>query len=339
MTTLAEVAQAAGVTAATVSNVMRGRGKVGDATRRRVLAAAEALGYKPNLMARALVEGKPATLALIVSSIANPFYPEFALEVERAARRLGYFLLVCNTNDDPVQERAYLDAVGGSLAQGVIVMHADFVQPDELIALRRRGVPVVLCMWERPQEPPALPCVAVDFYQAGVLAAGHLLKLGHRRFGAIVASEPTGNHRWRYQGFADTLAKAGVTLPPAQVRFGLDSIDDGRNAAHSLLAAVSDLTAIYATNDLPAFGVLQAAAELGIDVPRDLSVVGTTDIQLAHQMRPALTTIAVPTTEAATLAVDMLMNVIRAAPDAAPMAVTAPPRLVVRASTAQAQRR
>lgn len=336
MTTLAEVALKAGVTAATVSNVLRGKGKVGEATRARVLAAVQTLGYRPNLMARALVEGKPHTLALVVSSIANPFYPEFALEVERAARKLGYFLLVCNTNDDPAQERAYLDAVGGALAQGVIVMNGDFVQPAELVALRQRGVPVVLCMWERPQEPPALPCVAVDFYQAGVLAAEHLLKLGHRRLGAIVASEPTGNHRWRYQGFADTLAKAGAPLGPGQVRFGHDSIDDGRNAAHSLLAAEPGITGLFVSNDLPAFGVLQAAAELGLEVPRALSVIGVTDIQLAHQMRPALTTVAVPTAEAATLAVDMLMAVIDAAPDAQlPMAVTSPPRLVVRASTAK----
>ncbi|MBP6900703.1 MAG: LacI family DNA-binding transcriptional regulator [Burkholderiaceae bacterium] len=334
MTTLVEVAREAGVTAATVSNVLRGRGKVGEATRARVLAAVQALGYKPNLMARALVEGKPATLALIVSSIANPFYPEFALEVERAARKLGYFLLVCNTNDDPAQERAYLDAVGGSLAQGVIVMHADFVNPDELVALRQRGVPVVLCMWERPQSPPDLPCVAVDFYQAGVLAAEHLLALGHRRLGLIVGSEPTGNHRWRAQGFIDTLAKAGVELPAAQIRHGHDSIDDGRNAAHSLLAGMPGLSALYATNDLPAIGALQAAAELGLEVPRQLSVIGVTDIQLAHQMRPALSSVAVPTAEAARLAVELLLAEISAPPDGpAPMVVTAPPRLVVRAST------
>jgi DNA-binding LacI/PurR family transcriptional regulator len=334
MTTLVEVARAAGVTAATVSNVLRGRGKVGEETRQRVLAAVETLGYRPNLMARALVEGKPATMALVVSSIANPFYPEFALEVERAARKLGYFLLVCNTNDDPAQERAYLDAVGGALAQGVIVMNADFVQLDALQDLRRRGVPVVLCMWERPQEPPPLPCVAVDFYQAGVLAAEHLLRLGHRRLGAVVGSEPSGNHRWRLQGFADTLAKAGVDFPPSQVRFDHDTIDDGRNAAHSLLAASSGLTAVFATNDLPAFGVLQAAAELGLEVPRDLSVVGVTDIQLAHQMRPALTTVAMPTSEAATLAVQMLLSEIKAPPGSPPpMLVTEPPRLVVRAST------
>ncbi|MFZ2987765.1 LacI family DNA-binding transcriptional regulator [Ideonella sp.] len=336
MTTLVEVARLAGVTAATVSNVLRERGKVGAETRKRVLEAVETLGYRPNLMARALVEGKPSTIALIVSSIANPFYPEFALEVERAARKLGYFLLVCNTNEDPQQERAYLDAVGGALAQGVIVMNADFVQIDSLLALRARGVPVVLCMWERPQAPPSLPCIAVDFYQAGVLAAEHLIKLGHRRIGAIVGSEPTGNHRWRYQGFKDTVERAGLPFDDSQVRFGHDSIDDGRNAAHSLLAAVPDLTAVFVSNDLPAFGVLQAAADLGLEVPRELSVTGITDIQLAHQMRPALTTVAVPTAEAASMAVDMLMDLIRHPKGALPpQRVTAPPRLVVRATSAK----
>ncbi|MDT7838488.1 LacI family DNA-binding transcriptional regulator [Aquabacterium sp. OR-4] len=339
MTTLVDVARQAGVTAATVSNVMRGRGKVGEATRERVLAAARELGYRPNLMARALVEGRPSTIALMVSSIANPFYPEFALEVERAARRQGYFLLVCNTNDDPEQERAYLDAVGGALASGVIVMNADFVDADELIALRQRGMPMVLGMWERPQEPPPIPSIAVDMEQAGVLAAEHLLKLGHRQFGAIVGSEASGNHRWRFRGFEQTLARAGLPLPPAQVRYGRDSIDDGRNAAHSLLAAVPGITAVFASNDLPALGVLQAAVDLGIEVPAELSVVGVTDIQLAHQMRPALTTIAVPTADAARLAVQLLLDEIAQRGDGpAPMLVAEPPRLLVRATTAKPRR-
>jgi DNA-binding LacI/PurR family transcriptional regulator len=236
---------------------------------------------------------------MIVSSIANPFYPEFALAVEQAVRKHGYFLLVCNTNDDLAQERAYLDAVGGALARGVLVMNADFVQQDDLLALRRRGVPMVLCMWEQPVQPPALPCVAADFHRAGVIAAEHLLKLGHQRMGAVVGSEPSGNHIWRYLGFKDTLQRHGIPHGPGEVRFGRDTIDAGRNAAHALLAAVPDLTAIFVSNDLPAIGVLQAAADLGLNVPADLSVTGITDIQLAHPVRPALTTVAVPTGQAA----------------------------------------
>lgn len=338
MTTIVEVAARAGVTAATVSNVLRGRGKVGAQTRQRVLAAVEELGYRPNLNARALVEGRPSTIALIVSSIANPFYPEFALAVEQAVRKLGYFLLVCNTNDDPAQEKAYLDAVGGSLAHGVLVMNADFVQIEELLALRRRGVPVVLCMWEKPDEPPALPCIAVDFLQAGVIAAEHLIKLGHTRIGAVVGSEPSGNHIWRYRGFCDALARAGIAHPPEEARFGHDTIDAGRSAAHALLAAVPDLTAIFVSNDLPAIGVLQAAADLGLEVPQDLSVVGITDIQLAHQVRPALTTVSVPTTEAAELAVAMMMDIIGEQNAPPSLRSTSAPRLVVRASTGRAPR-
>lgn len=339
VTTLAEVARHAGVTAATVSNVLRGRGKVGEQTRQRVLAAAEALRYRPNLNARALAEGRPSTIALIVSSIANPFYPEFALAVEQAARQKGYFLLVCNTNDDLAQERAYLDAVGGSLAHGVLVMNADFVQQSDLIALRRRGVPVVLCMWEKPDQPPALPSIGVDFYEAGRVAAEHLLKLGHRRLGAIVGSERDGNHIWRYRGFADALAQAGVAHDESAVRFGPDTIAAGCNAAHALLAAQPGLTALFVSNDLPAIGALQAATDLGLRVPADLSVVGITDISLARELRPALTTVAVPTAEAASLAMQLLLRLLDEGdddPEAAPMLVTSAPRLVVRGTTARA---
>lgn len=339
MSTLVEVGRLAGVTPATVSNVLRGRGRVSETTRERVLAAVQQLGYRPNLNARALVEGRPHTIALIVSSIANPFYPEFALAVEKAVRKRDYFLLVCNTNNDPAQEAAYLDAVGGSLAQGVLVMNADFVRVEELLALRRRGVPVVLCMWEKPDEAPELPYIGVDFHQAGVIAAEHLLKLGHTRIGAVVGSEPTGNHIWRYRGFCDALARAGVPHPPEEVRFGGDTIDAGRNAAHGLLAAVPDLSAIFVSNDLPAIGVLQAATDLGLEVPSDLSVIGITDIQLAHQVRPALTTVAVPSEEAAELAVQLMMEVIEDGNNAVPRhAMTSVPQLVVRDSTARVRR-
>ena len=336
MTALVEVARKAGVTAATVSNVLRGRGKVGAETRERVLAAVRELRYRPNLTARALAEGRPHTLAMVVSSIANPFYPEFALAVEQAVRKLGYFLMLCNTNDDPAQERAYLDAIVGSLAQGVLVMNADYVQIEELVALRSRGVPVVLCMWEKPDEPPPLPSVAVDFFRAGMIAAEHLIKLGHRRIGAVIGSERSGNHIWRYRGFCEALQRAGVPHPAGHALFGHDTIDAGRSAGHALLAAVPEMSAVFASNDLPAIGVLQAAADLGLTVPDDLSVIGITDIQLAHQVRPALTTVAVPIQEAAECAVEMIMQLIdeEADPSMPPLLrEVSLPRLVVRAST------
>jgi len=339
MSTLSEVARRAGVTSATVSNVLRNRGRVGEQTRQRVLEAVEALNYRPHLAARALAEGRAPTLALMVSSIANPFYPEFALAAERAARTSGHFVIICNTNEDPHAGRTYLDQLAGSLSEGVLVMNAN-LDYDDLRKAEARGAPVVLCMWERPDDPPGLPCVAVDFRLAGRLAAQHLIDLGHTRIGAIVGSARSGIHASRYEGFVEAIHEAGLKVPTKNVRYARDTTQDGYMAARELLERDGKITAIFATNDLPALGTIHAAADLGRAVPRDLSVVGITDIQLAQQSRPPLTTVAVPTVEAAELAVSLLRDLIEhptrkhGAHQKAPrMCVTSEPRLVVRGST------
>jgi DNA-binding LacI/PurR family transcriptional regulator len=337
MPTLSEVARHAGVTPATVSNVLRNRGRVGATTRQRVLEAVEALGYRPHLAARALAEGRAPTLALMVSSIANPFYPEFALAVERAARTSGHFVIICNTNEDPHTGRAYLDQIAGTLSEGVLVTNANLDFAD-LHTTESRGTPVVLCMWERPNEPPGLPCVAVDFRRAGELAGAHLLELGHRRIGAIVGSKASGIHAARYEGFVDALRTGGA--PKGRVKHAADTIQGGYEAARALLESDPKLTAIFVTNDLPALGAMHAAADLGLNVPTDLSVIGITDIQLARESRPALTTVAVPTVEVAGLAVSLLRELIESSYGQAgrtttsvPMRIASPPELVVRAST------
>ncbi|CAH2785354.1 MAG: Transcriptional regulator, LacI family [uncultured Paraburkholderia sp.] len=267
-----------------------------------MLEAVDALGYCPHLAARALAEGRAPTLALMVSSIANPFYPEF--------------VLVTNAN-------------------------LDFA---DLHTTESRGTPVVLCMWERPNEPPGLPCVAVDFRLAGEMAGAHLLELGHRRIGAIVSSKSSGIHAARYQGFVDALRAARV--PKGRVKHAPDTIQGGYDATRALLEADPKITGIYATNDLPALGAMHAAADLGLSEPGDLSVIGITDIQLARESRPALTTVAVPIVEVAELAVSLLRELIEpsygqaaragtAGDDkaSAPMRISSPPQLVVRAST------
>ncbi|MGA7779051.1 MAG: LacI family DNA-binding transcriptional regulator [Paraburkholderia sp.] len=339
MATLSEVARRAGCTPATVSNVLRNRGRVGQQTRQRVLDAVEALGYQPHLAARALAEGRAPTIALMVSSIANPFYPEFALAVERAARSSGQYLIICNTNEDPLMGRAYLEQIAGTLSEGVLVMNAN-LDFEDLHKTEARGAPVVLCMWERPHQPPGLPCVAVDFRLAGELAGRHLLELGHRHIGSIVGSKVSGIHASRYDGFVDAMRVAGLDAPPERVLHAPDTTQGGYRATRELLERDPQLTAIFATNDLPALGALHAAADLGLEVPGDLSVIGITDIQLAKESRPALTTVAVPTVEAAELAVSLLRELIEASPrarsanTAAPrVCVTSPPELVVRAST------
>ena len=340
MPTLSDVAQRAGVTAATVSNVIRCRGAVGDATRERVRAAVAELGYRPNLTARALAEGRSPTVALLVSSIANPFYPEFALAAERAARRAGHFLLVCNTDADPDTGRAYLDRVSAGLSEGILAMAGDLRLRD-LAAVAARGVPVVLMMWEETEEALPLHALSVDFAAAGRIAAEHLLALGHRRVGVLTAGSPGGlmPHRQRQRGFSAAMATAGLELPESNIRFAPDTIEGGFRATSALLTDQPGVTALFATNDLLAIGALQAAETLGWRVPETLSVIGVTDIQLASQVRPALTTVSLGTTGIADLAIAFLLDLIKRPREAPELCRAPPPFLVRRASTTSARHR
>ncbi|NUU03000.1 LacI family DNA-binding transcriptional regulator [Herbaspirillum robiniae] len=338
MTTLSEVARLAGVTSATVSNVLRQRGKVGEQTRLRVLEAVEQLGYRPHLTARALAEGRAPTLALMVSSIANPFYPEFALAAERAARAHGRFLIVCNTNDDPATGRAYLDQIAGTLSDGVLIMNANLPM-DDLKKTEKRGAPVVLCMWEKPDAPPELPSIAVDFRAAGAIAGRHLIELGHRDIGALVGSKKNGIHAERYRGYLDACAEAGRKHAQERTRYIPDTVAAGYDATMAMLKEFPQLTAIFASNDLPALGAMNAIADMGLNVPRDISVIGITDIQWARLSRPALTTVAVPTDSAAEMSIELLLALINRSSKSPVMRVTATPELVRRASTAPPKKR
>ncbi|TKC81720.1 LacI family transcriptional regulator [Trinickia terrae] len=338
MVTLAEVARRAEVTAATVSNVLRNPQKVKPATVERVMAAIRELGYRPNLTARALAQGRASTLALMLSNVTNPFYPEFVLAAEREARKRGYFLLVCNTDDDPAIARAYLHQIAGTLAAGVIVMNTDLAE-QELTEIAQGGAAVVLCLWEHAQASRTLPCVTVDFAAAGALAAAHLSELRHRKIGALVGEGSGGPQSVRLRGFAEALAARGHAEKSLTVATSHDSIESGYEAAKALLLAKPALTALFATNDLMAIGAMQAAADMGRQVPHDLSIVGLTDIQLARQFRPALTTVRFPTAHIAARSVALTLEMVEGTAPAQALYQVRAPELVVRESTGPAPSR
>ena len=334
--TIRDVAEDAGVSVMTVSNVLRGRGRVGEETRLRVLEAVERQGYRPNLTARALVERKAPTLALMLSCITNPFYPEFTLAANLAALKHERHLLVCNTDHEPDRGTSFLQQVAGSLSDGVLVANYGELPVEELKALQERGVPVVISVWELPDEPPGIPCVTFDSKGAARIAAEHLVDLGHRRIGAIIGSPKNGIHRARYAGYQEVMREAKIRRLAADERFTEDSFDDGYQAATDLLSARPDLTAIFVSNDLPALGVLNAASDLGYSVPGDLSVVSITDIVPARQSRPGLTTVAIPTTELAEKGIGLLVDLMNGRASQTTVIRTSAPRLIVRGSTSAA---
>ncbi len=333
MSTIKQVALRAGVTPTTVTNVLRGRGRVGEATRNRVLAAVAEQGYRPNLNARALVERKAPTLALMLSCITNPFYPEFSLHAHLAARRCGRFLLVCNTDYEADGGIQFLDEVAGSLSDGVLMANKGDIDIAQLTAIQARGIPVVIGCWESPERHPGVPCVAFDARRAGEMATGHVIGLGHRNIGAIIASPLAGIHGGRYQGYLAALKASGLAVDDRHTRVCVDSFAGGYDAARSLLIKHPDITALFVSNDLPALGVLDAAADLHIDVPHTLSVVSITDIELAGQSRPALSTVAIPTAEMAARSIELLLEMITDKPPHPPMICIQTLKLMARQST------
>lgn len=332
MATLSDVARLAGVTTATVSNVLRNPQKVKPSTVVKVEAAIAATGYRPNLMARALAEGKSSMVAMVLPDITNPFYPEFVAVAERVARNRNYFLMVCNTPDRSDIGMSYLKQITDSLAGGVLVLDTG-ITPEDVAQISNRRAPIVLASNEVTHYDDQVPHVVLDLHRAGEIAGQHLVSLGHTCIGAIVGSGLAGRQIVRLGGFEAALHAAGLTLDPANTRDTPDTIAGGRAAAELLLAANPNITAIFASNDLMAYGAAQVLVERGIAVPQAMSLIGITDIQLARDMRPGLTTVALHTETMATLAINLLLDLMEN-PDHQPRSVKIPdPVLVVRSST------
>ena len=268
MATIYDIARAIGVSQTTVANALKGKGNISEATRERILQYAKEIGYRPNNLARSLKERKTFTIGFILPTIANPFYPEIAEEIERIAGQHNYQVLLCNTHCDPKLGRLHLERLVSRWVDGIIVMGISMDMVDVQTHFVE-GLPTVLCDWQENESPEGIPQVSIDFYQAGALAAQHLLDLGHRQIGIIV-DEPL--QTLRLEGFRATLQAAGISLSPAMIQRGDSTLDSGHFAAKRLFQQETRPTAIFATNDWMAIGAMRAAHKLGLHIPGDLSV-------------------------------------------------------------------
>jgi len=334
MATIKEVAAFAGVTPTTVTNVLRGKGRFSEATRQRVLSAVKEKDYRPNLNARALVEKKAPTVALMVNCITNPFYPEFSLHAHLAARQNDRFLLVCNTDHEQDDGIQFLDEVVGSLSDGVMVANKEGLNIDIFRQLQGRNIPVVISVWELPDQHPGVPCIAFDAKKAGMIATQHLLDLGHSSIGAIIASSQKGKDNGRYQGFLRLMKSAHNEVESGNIEFCDDTFSGGYQAAKALLERNPTLSALFISNDLPALGALDAAHDMNISVPKELSVISITNISQSEQVRPPLTTVAIPTEKLAAQGINLLLQLKDQVFEKPPMIVIDELQLMIRESTA-----
>ena len=340
--TITDVAKLAEVSVSTVSNLLNGRDeRMRPSTRQRIVEAIEHLGYTPNQAARQLKTGQSSILGLIVPSVANPFYGLFAREVEKAALTRGYQVLLGNSDRDPERERNYAEELWGYGVRGII-FGSSLVAFTHLHDLIKRGMHVVA--FEGPsqdEEQVAINSIGVDNVQAARLATKHLLALGHRRIGFLSGPIRTVSRLDRLAGYRSALAEAGIAYDAQLVWQGTestsygdaDAVELGQQGTHDLLSLLEPPTAIFAINDMYAFGAYAGARDLSQRIPQDLSVVGFDDIMLSRVVEPPLTTIRQPMGDIARLAVERLLGQLEETSTAAPGHIALAPRLIVRGST------
>ena len=303
-----DVAQHAGVSLGTVSNVLNRPNLVSDATRRRVEEAMAELGFVRNESARQLRAGRSSTVAYIMLDARNPFFTDVAQGIEEAAEAADLALFLCNSDNRPDRETAYLRRLEQQRVQGVLITPVDPEGPL-LGALSSRGIPVVIV--DRTLETNSHCTVAVDDVLGGRLAVEHLLDLGHERIAYVGGPERIGQVRDRREGARQAIRKAG--LPEDQlvlVETEALTVDDGLGAGERIagMPAANRPTAAFCANDLLALGLLQRCVALGIRVPEDLAIVGYDDIDFAGAAAVPLTSVRQPRRRLGQAAAELLID-------------------------------
>ncbi|MGJ6964851.1 LacI family DNA-binding transcriptional regulator [Streptosporangium sp. G11] len=311
--TIRDVAHASGVHVSTVSRTFSAPHLVNAETRTRVLAAAEELDYRPNRAARSLKTGRTNNIGLIVADLANPFFPPLIKAAQAAARRQDYHLFVADTGEDPAEEENLVLAFSKQV-DGIVLCSPRLSNK----ALEKLSERVSFVLVNRRIR--GLTTVVMDVAHGARAAMEHLVELGHRRV-ALVAG-PAGS--WT----SGEIRKAVSEIP------GLDTVVIGPNSptvegglAAAPTVAEAGVTGVLAYNDLVAIGLIEGLETLGVEVPGDVSVIGFDDSVTGRLHRPKLTTVAMPTSDAGRMAVDLLIQSMSAA-------TVLETHLVVRDSTA-----
>ena len=317
-----DVARRSGVSVATVSRSYTVPETVREDTRARVLQAAAELGYRPNRAARGLITGRTGNVGVIVPDLGNPYFQDVLKGAQARAREADYAVFVADGQESSDEEEALIGAMSKQV-DGILLCSSRLA-PGTLTGLE--PAPAVVLLNRRVD---GLSTVTVDSADGMRQAMAHLAQLGHRRCAFLSGPRRSWSNQQRLHGLRTAARAAGaeiITIGPVAPQF-----EGGVDAAEQVLA--SGATAVLAYNDLVAAGILSRVAQLGVEVPGRLSVVGFDDIPLAAMLTPALTTVAAPTAQAGAAAVQALLSRLDQ-PDAPPSVQRLPAVLVVRESTA-----
>lgn len=322
--TIVDVAAEAGVSVATVSRVLRDHADVKAETREHVQRAIDRLGYRPSPVARALVSGETKLLALLVSDISNPFYPQLAKSVEQEAKREDYSVIICSTDDRVAETRRQMERL---LQQGLDgIIHASVARDEDLV-LRLVPDPRRIVFTNRRPESEAISYVVSNNREGAKNLTRHLLEQGHRRLGFISGPEWASNAADRLTGFWEALSE--VRGAEARVASGPFSGERVSEVVGGWMSGKAAPTAIIAVNDSIALGAFAALAERGLSVPEDVALAGFDGVRFAAMPMLDLTTVDQQISELGRRSTRLLLRQLQSPGTFVPKHEVLPTRLLV----------
>jgi len=304
--TLDDIAKASGVHVSTVSRALNNAYGIHSDTRAKVLATAKEIGYRPNRLAQGLARGRSRTLGLVITDIRNPYWTEVARGAEDAAFAAGYDLVLCNSDLDAGKQTRYVYSLLEKRVAGILMNAVTGLTRSVQEDLAQWNVPVVLL--NAPRKGSSFSTVTTDTFEGGFLAGTYLVRLGHKSLAVLTGRVERSNLTDRVKGFMKAVNSSGEGAVATVVIRGAHTSEGGYEAAKKLLANHPKVTAIFAANDVMAFGVIRAIYEQGLKVPENISVMGFDNLELSGIIRPPLTTIQCAKYEVGQAAVELLLK-------------------------------
>jgi len=322
-----DVAKHLGISVSTVSRAINNHPDVSEETKRLVMEAIKTLNYRPNAIAKGLIQKKTYTIGLMIPEISDPFFADLANVVEETLSEQGYQVVYGNTGRNPEKEKLFLINAVERQFDGLIIT-PDHFDKEFVELLAGLNKPVVL-LRRRTPKGLSIPFVDVDHYKAATVAVDYLIGLGHREIGFIGITESSFTSNERLRGFVDTMRKHGLSADPDRIIFGGRTIDGGREAMGRLVERHPNLTAVFAANDLLGIGALEWLAMRGIAVPDQMSVIGFDNLEYADLHWIRLTTMGQPRDEMGRRAAQLVLQMI-ADKDTTPESHLIQAKLIVR---------
>ena len=317
MSTLKDVASFAGVSVATASRVLTGSLPVSNDVRDRVLKAVQHLNYRPDQIARSLRRRRTNVIGLVVSTIENVFFTEVARAAEQAAGERGYNLIVCNTDENPEREAAYLTILNEQLIAGVILAPAPG-DAKHLPGFVESNLPMVLINRQLPDIPRS--SITCNDSEAAFACVTHLIGEGRRRIAAITGLPGISTTRERLEGYRRALTSAALPVDPTLEVSGQAHLDGGYRATYELMQRSNPPDALFVFNNVMIQGAIMALQDLNLRWPEHVEISGFGAFATARLYRPPLTLIAQPAHEMGRRAVEVLLDQVEGRTDSQPQA-------------------